>query len=82
MYDRTVDAKGIKTKDCRETVRAIWTLSTKQNRPKKIWIDKGTDFAGEIEKLGKAEGIQIYSTMREARAAIAERTIRSLENGL
>ena len=43
-------------------------------------MDKGTKFAGEFEKLCKAEGIQIYSTMSETKVAFAERTIRSLKN--
>ena len=34
----------------------------------------------EFEILCKAEGIQIYSTMSETKAAFAERTIRSLKN--
>ena len=46
----------------------------------KIWVDKGTEFAGEFKKLRKAEGIQICSTMSETKAAFAERTIRSLKN--
>ena len=58
------------------------TLITKKNRPKKIWVDKGTDFAGEFKKLCKAEGRQNYSTMSETKAAFAERTIRSLKNKL
>ena len=82
LFDRTVDAKGMKTKDSNETVGAFLTMITKKNRPKKIWVDKGTEFAGEFEKLCKAEGIQIYSTMNETKAAIAERTIRSLKNTL
>ena len=28
----------------------------------------GTEFAGECNKLGKAEGIQIYCTMSETKA--------------
>ena len=55
-------------------------MITKKNRPKKIWVDKGTDFAGEFKKICKAEGIRIYSTMSETKAAFAERTIRSLKN--
>ena len=79
LFDRTVDAKGMKTKDSKETVRAFLTMITKKNRPKKFWVDKGTKYAGEFKKLCKAEGIQIYSTMSETKAAIAERTIRSLK---
>ena len=80
LFDRTVDAKGMKSKDSKETVRAFLSKITKKNRPKKIWVDMGTEFAGEFKKLCKAEGIQIYSTMSETQAAFAERTIRSLKN--
>ena len=80
LFDRTVVAKRMKTKDSKETVRAFLTMITKKYRPKNSWVDKGTEFAGEFEKLCKAEGIQIYSTMSETKAAFSERTIRSLKN--
>ena len=80
LFGRTVDAIGMKSKDSKETVYAFLTMIAKQNRPKKIWVDKGTEFAGEFKKLCKAEGIQFYSTMSETKAAFAERTIRSLKN--
>ena len=80
LFDRTVTAKGMKTKDSQETVKAFSSLITKKNRPKKIWVDKGTEFAGAFKKFCAAEGIQIYSTMSETKAAFAERTIRSLKN--
>ena len=70
----------MKTKDSKETVCAFLTMITKKNRPKKLWVDEATHFAGEFKKLCKAEGRQIYSTMNENRAAFAERTIRSLKN--
>ena len=57
-------------------------MITKKNRPKEIWVDKGTEFAGEFKTLCKAEGIQTYSTMSETKAAFAERTKRSLKNTL
>ena len=38
-----------------------------------------TEFAGEFKKICKAEGIQIYSTMSETKAAFAERTVQSLK---
>ena len=55
LFNRTVDAKGMKTKDSKETVRVILTMITKKNRPDKIWVAKGTQLAGEFEKLCKAE---------------------------
>ena len=80
LFDRTVNAKRMKTKDSQETVKAFSSMITKRYRPKKIWVDKGTEFAGACKKFCAAEGIQVYSTMSETKAAFAERTIRSLKN--
>ena len=55
-------------------------MITKKNRPKKIWVDQGTEFAREFRKFCSAEGREIYSTMSETKAAFAERTIRSLKS--
>ena len=55
-------------------------MITKKNRSQKFWVYKGTEFAGEFEKLCKAERIQSYSTISETKAAFAERTIRSLKS--
>ena len=79
LFDRTVNASGMKTKDSQETVKAFSSMITKRNRPKKIWVDKGTDFAGAFKKFCAAEGLQVYYTMSETKAAFAERTIRSLK---
>ena len=70
----------MKTKDSQETVKAFSSMITKRNRPKKIWVDKGTEFAGAFKNFCTAAGIQVYSTMSETKAAFAERTIRSLKN--
>ena len=82
LFDRTVNAKGMKTKDSQETVKSFSSMITKRNRPKKIWVDKGTEFAGAFKKFCAAEGIQVYSTMSETKATFVERTIRSLKNVL
>ena len=81
LFDRTVNAKGMKTKDSQEIVKAFSSMTTKRSRPKKIWIDKGTEFAGAFKKFCTPDGIQVYySTMSETKAAFAERTVRSLKN--
>ena len=80
LFDRTVDAKGMKTRDSKETVKTFSNMITKKNRPKKIWVDQGLEFAGEFKKFCSAEGIEIYSTKSETKAAFAEHTIRSLKN--
>ena len=72
----------MKTKDSQKTVKAFSSMITKRNRPKKIWVHRGTEFAGAFKKFCTAEGIQVFSTMSETKAAFAERTIRSLKNNL
>ena len=82
LFDRTVNAKGMKAKDSHETVKAFSSKITKSNRPKKSWVDKGTELARAFETFCTAEWIQVYSIMSETKAAFAERTIRSLKNFL
>ena len=36
LFDRTVNAKGMKTKDSQETVKAFSSMITKKSRPKKL----------------------------------------------
>ena len=79
LFDRTVNAKAMKTPDSQETVKAFSSMITKRNRPEKVWVDKGTEFAGVFKKFCTAGGIQVYSTMSETKAVFAERTIRSLK---
>ena len=80
MFHRTANAKGMKTKESPETVKAFSSMITKKNRPKKLSVDKGTEFAGAWKTSCAAQGIQVYSTVTETKAAFAERTIRSLKN--
>ena len=57
LFDRSVDAKGMKTKDSNETVKTFSKMIIKENRPMKIWVDQGTEFAGEFKKFCSAEEI-------------------------
>ena len=70
LFDRTVIARRMKTKDSQETVKAFSSMITKKNRPEKIWVDKRTEFAGAFEKFCTAEGIQVYSTMSETKVLL------------
>ena len=60
----------------------IFKKDYEKEQTKKIWVDQGTEFAGEFKKFCSAEGEGIYSTMSETKAAFAKRTIRSLKNFL
>ena len=80
LFDRTANAKVMKTKDSQETVKAFSSMITKRNPRKKIWADKGTELAGAFKMFCAAEGIQVYFTMIETKAGFPERTIRPLKN--
>ena len=80
LFHRTINAEGTKRKVSQETVKAVSSMITKRNRPKKIWVDKGTEFAGAFNECCAVDRIQVYSTMSETKGAFAERTIRSLKN--
>ena len=54
-------------------------MITKKNRPRKTWVDKGTEFAGECKIFGTAQGLETYSIMRKTKALFAERTKRSIK---
>ena len=79
LFDRTVNAKGMITKDSQETVKTFSSMITKKNRPKKIWLDKRTELAGAFKKFCAAEGIHFYSSLSETKPVFAERTMRSLK---
>ena len=51
LFNGTVNAEGMKTKDSQETTKAFSSMLTKKNRPKKIRVGKGTEFAGASEKI-------------------------------
>ena len=76
LSDRTVGAKGMKTKDSEERSRAFLPIVIKKE-PKEVWVKKGTKFARDFYENCKAEKIQIHSTVSETETAFAERTKRS-----
>lgn len=80
VFSRFVRVQPMKTKDSKETLRAFLKMMKKDCKPEKIWVDKGTEFAGSFKKMCQKESISIYSTMSETKACYAERAIRSLKN--
>ena len=59
LFERTVDAKGIKTKGTKEMVCEILTMNRKKNWTKNFWMHKEKEFAGEFKKLCKADWSKI-----------------------
>ena len=53
LYNGTVNAKRMKTKDSKKLVRSYLTMSTKRNRTKKIWVDEGTNLLESFNNFAK-----------------------------
>ena len=51
LFGGTVDEKRTKSEKSKETIRACLTKITQKNWTKKIWVDKGTEFAGELKTI-------------------------------
>ena len=52
----------------------------KSKRPKKVWVDAGTEFKGSFSTLCQKKEIEVYKTFSEKKSALAERNIQSLKN--
>ena len=57
LFDRIVDAKGMKSKVSKGTVRAFLSMITKKNRPKKIGL---TTEQSLLESLQKYAKLKVY----------------------
>ena len=55
MFEGTAEAKGMKTKDCKDFIRIIVAMIKTKNRLKKFWVE----FEGEFWKICKPEVTQI-----------------------
>ena len=53
LFDRTVDAKGMKSKDSKETVRAFLSMVTKKNRPKKFGLTRQQNLLESLKSYAK-----------------------------
>ena len=60
LFDRTVDAKGMKSKDCKETVRAFLSMITKKNRPKKIGLTREHNLLESLKSYAKLKEYKFY----------------------
>ena len=74
-----LQVEPLKTKYAKETTEAFKKM-IKTKQPKKVWVDKGTEFKGEFEKLCIKREIIKHNTHSEKKSAFAERNIRSLKS--
>ena len=53
LFDRTVDAKGMKPKDSKETARAFLSMITKKNQPTKIGLSREQNLLESLKSYAK-----------------------------
>ena len=71
------------TKDKKGTsiVCGFKKIISKERKPNKIWVDKGSEFYNKsFKNFLKINNIEIYSTCNEETSVVAERFIRTLKN--
>ena len=51
LLDRTLNAKGMKTKDSQETVKAFASMITNRNRPKKVKLTRGPNLVQRLKSF-------------------------------
>ena len=53
LFNRTLDAKGKKTKDSKETVRGFLSMITKKNRPKIFGLTKEQNLLESLKNYAR-----------------------------
>ena len=80
FFEGTVDAKGMKIKDAKETVRTFSNFISRKNRPEKTGVDQGTGFDRQFKIFYSADGLETYSTTTETKSVYTEHTKRLPRN--
>ena len=72
----------LKTKTGEEVAKAF-KIIFKENKPKKLWVDKGKEFYNTIvEDLLKENNIKMYSTHNDEKCSVVERWNRTIKTQL
>ena len=67
----------MKLKCAKDTLHAIKKKVSQKITPKKLWVDRGTEYWGTFKKFCKEKDIEVCSTMSVAKAAFAESAVQS-----
>ena len=76
---RYLRVEPLKSKYATTTADAFKKM-IRNKRPKKVWVDAGTEFKGSFSTLCQKNEIEVYKTFSEKKSAFAERNIRLLKN--
>ena len=78
FVSRYLRVEPLKSKYATTTADAFKKMK-RNKRPKKVWVDAGTEFKGSFSTLCQKNEIEVFKTFSEKKSAFAERNIRSLK---
>ena len=71
----------LKDKKGTSIVNAFQKIISKGRKPKKIWVDQGSEFYNNnFKEFLNINNIEMHSTYNEGKCVVAERFIRTLKN--
>ena len=67
LFNRSVDVKGMKTEDSKETVRAFLTMITRKNRPRKVGLTRKQVLLESLKNYAKLKQYKVTLQRLEPR---------------
>ena len=81
LYSKYAWVIPVKDKKGDSIVTAFKHLLATGRKPKKLWVDRGTEFYNsKMDRFLDEKDIERYSTFNEGKSVVAERFIRTLKN--
>ena len=79
IFSKFAWAVILKDKSSKEVLKAFQKIFEKGRKPKKIHVDEGNEFKGDVSKYMNKLGINIYNTNSKMKASIVERFNRTIK---
>ena len=83
VFSRYLRVEPLPRKGAEAVKAAFIKMCSKKNElnfPKKLWLDQGKEFFGDMANFCEDVGIKYYHTYSETKVAFGERAIRTLKN--
>ena len=83
VFSRYVRVEPLRSKGAEALKAAFIKMCSKKkelNFPKKLWLDQGKEFFGDMANFCEDMGVKYYHTYSETRVVFGERAMRTLKN--
>ena len=82
VFSRFLRVEALRSKGAEGVKAAVIKMCSKKNElnfPKKLWLDQGKEFFGDMANFCEDVGVKYYHTYSETKVAFGERAIRTLK---